>query len=45
MKLGFRLYDLLFSPENIRDRWCKTLQAILDDRERPYYEHRWLLAA
>jgi putative SOS response-associated peptidase YedK len=38
-------------PENVR-AWLdpqasglEALEAILDDRARPYYEHRWLLAA
>lgn len=38
-------------PEHL-DAWLSpdpsnldALQAILDDRTRPYYEHRWLLAA
>lgn len=37
-------------PEHV-DAWLnpggdlKAMHAILDDRERPYYEHRWLLAA
>lgn len=34
--------DAWLSPDP-RNLW--TMQAILDDRSRPYYEHRWLLAA
>jgi putative SOS response-associated peptidase YedK len=34
--------DAWLSPD---PRNLAALQAILDDRSRPYYEHRWLLAA
>jgi hypothetical protein len=39
-RLSLGVYPDVPDPGNMQ-----AMQAILDDRERPYYEHRWLLAA